>query len=154
MAVEPLAARSSKLDVYMWSLLIFKTQHFFFFFKLCRPDKTAQGLDQTFELPVYCLVTNLQLNGQTRHWLPGYSLQCPFLHGDPSQCIRNSQVRPRGWNRLTRWPGMPKMAVGTYPLVWGLQAGFEPSLHLQLVLFGCLPFGKQMAGGYVYILLV
>lgn len=49
---------------------------------------------------------------------------------------------------------MLKVAAGTYPLVWGVQAGFGPSLHLQLVLLGCLPFGKQMAGGYVYILLV
>lgn len=84
---------------------------------------------------------------------PRYSQSIPF-----SVFLRKF---PTGQNWLTRWLGMPRGAAIVHPLVWALHTWFwvfptapiNASSHSH-VLFGSLPFAKQMAGGCLYILLV
>lgn len=124
--------RSSKLDFYIWNLLMFKSQNIFFFLilTLYRPDKTCP-MDLirpwthqfTALLPVCSWMATQGSDLQI-------ILTSPLFTWWPLKVCSKPQDCPRGWDQLTRWLGIPKMAACTHPIAWGLAIGFGCALHL------------------------
>lgn len=120
--------------------------------------KLACGLDQTPEPPICSSAASWQLNGQ-RHYARRLSLAvfrsiggCLTVH---SQGNSRHVQRARPLNHVALGAaGSSRYPSTCLGLAWLLGLGTPPhTLFVNVpscrsALFGCLPFGKQMAGGY------